>query len=197
MGTPTNPKIVLLFSGKRKSGKDYITDLLISKLDPNQAIVLKISAPIKSFWAKSNNLNFDHLLSASSYKEQHRRAMIDWSEEERCKDPGIFCRQAVEMYEAVEKPLWIVSDVRRPTDVTWFKESYPSKINTIRIDASEETRRKRGWTFTSGVDDEPSECGLDDYENWNWRYSNDDDNQEKLESFLTDLTDFVKEHLKS
>lgn len=69
------------------------------RLDPNQAIVLKISAPIKSFWAKSNNLNFDHLLSASSYKEQHRRAMIDWSEEERCKDPGIFCRQAVEMYE--------------------------------------------------------------------------------------------------
>lgn len=46
--------------------------------------------------------------------------------------------------------MWIVSDVRRPTDVIWFKESYPNKIKTIRIDASDETRRKRGWIFTEG-----------------------------------------------
>lgn len=49
-------------------------------------------------------------------------------------------------------------------------------------------------TRFSGVDDEPSECGLDDYENWDWRYSNDGEKPEELESFLTSLVKFIENH---
>jgi len=38
-------KIVLLFSGKRKSGKDHITDLLASRLG-EQAKILRLARPI-------------------------------------------------------------------------------------------------------------------------------------------------------
>lgn len=60
--------------------------------------MLKISGPIKSHWADCNKLNLNDLLSDGSFKEQHRLQMIEWSEEQRSKDYGVFCRQAVAMY---------------------------------------------------------------------------------------------------
>ena len=39
----TKCKVVLLFSGKRKSGKDYITELLASRLR-EKAIILRLVA---------------------------------------------------------------------------------------------------------------------------------------------------------
>ena len=41
----TKCKVVLLFSGKRKSGKDHITDLLASRLG-EQAKILRLARPI-------------------------------------------------------------------------------------------------------------------------------------------------------
>lgn len=69
-------------------------------------------------------------------------------------------------FSASDKPIWIVSDVRRKTDIRWFKETYPELIRTIRITADKETRIKRGYQFATGVDDVASECDLDDYNDW-------------------------------
>lgn len=38
---------------------------------------------------------------------------------------------------------------------------------------SEETRNARGWTFTAGVDDAESECGLDMYQPWDFMINNE------------------------
>lgn len=43
--------------------------------------------------------------------------MIHWGEERRDKDPAFFCRLA--MAEA-DKPVWLVCDARRPTDMDFF-----------------------------------------------------------------------------
>lgn len=51
---------------------------------------------------------------------------------------------------ASEKQVWIVSDVRRQTDINWFQNNYAGKILTIRVEASEDTRTNRDWVFTSG-----------------------------------------------
>lgn len=32
-------------------------------------------------------------------KEQHRKQMIEWSEDVRSKDHSYFCRKAIEMYD--------------------------------------------------------------------------------------------------
>lgn len=76
---------------------------MIYRLGADKAVIIRISGPIKSYWAQSNNLHFDKLLSAEAFKEQHRKDMISWSEKQRERDHGVFCRQAIEMYRgAVE-----------------------------------------------------------------------------------------------
>lgn len=78
------------------------------------------------------------------------------------------------------KSIWIVSDIRRKTDINWFKNTYGDKIKTLRITADLEERKKRGWVFTAGVDDVTSECDLDDYDLWDLKLSNNNDEEFKL-----------------
>ncbi|XP_012548758.1 phosphomevalonate kinase isoform X1 [Bombyx mandarina] len=179
-----SPKIILLFSGKRKSGKDFLTDHLRHIL-ADKCEIIKISQPIKTHWAKEKNLNLNELLSEGEYKEQYRLEMIKWSEEMRNKDYGCFCKAACE--NAAIKPVWIVSDIRRKTDIRWFKETYGDIIRTVRITADDRTRKERGFQFQVGVDDATSECDLDDYNDWDVVVNNGegrDSLEEQLDSIL-------------
>ena len=63
---------------------------------------------------------------------------------------------------------------RRPGDVAFFLENVP-RVITVRVEASQDTRRARGWVFASGVDDAESECGLDVYEPWDVVLKNEDE----------------------
>ena len=103
-------------------------------------------------------MDYERLLDSSQYKEEHRKNMITWGESIRERDPGYFCSLAI---QKADKPVWLVSDCRRPTDIEYFKTHY--KCVSIRVYASEEVRKQRGWEFTKGVDDAPSECALDPY----------------------------------
>ncbi|CAH0758032.1 unnamed protein product [Diatraea saccharalis] len=179
-----SPRVVLLFSGKRKSGKDYLTDHL-QQLLKDKCEIIKISAPIKHYWAKQNNLNFNELLSNSDYKELHRLEMIRWSDSIREKDYGYFCRQACK--DAKEKPIWIVSDIRRKTDIRWFKDTYKDLVRTIHIEADEETRKSRGFHYKDGVDNVASECDLDDFHDWDLVINNGEGGlklQDQMDSIL-------------
>ena len=105
-------------------------------------------------------MDLERLMDSSAYKETYRKAMIVWGEEMRAKDPGYFCRLAI--HEA-DKPIWLVCDARRTTDMDYFKSHYGERTITVRVVASDAVRVRRGWEFTIGVDDAESECGLDDY----------------------------------
>ena len=94
---------VLLFSGKRKSGKDHLTEYLLKYLqerelgslrkdsgeesnlvpEKHNAVIIRISGPLKRCYADNHGLDFETLLSAGAYKEKHRHDMIKWSEEIR------------------------------------------------------------------------------------------------------------------
>lgn len=76
-----------------------------------------------------------------------------------------------------------MSDIRRKTDIQWFKDTYQDIIRTIRITADENTRKERGFIFKPGVDDVTSECDLDDYTEWNLLIDNGKGKQ-KLEEQL-------------
>jgi phosphomevalonate kinase len=99
-------------------------------------------------------------MDSSAYKETYRKAMIVWGEEMRTKDPGYFCRLAT---READKPVWLVCDARRTTDMDYFKLNYGECTITVKVVASEAVRVGRGWVFMAGVDDAESECGLDDY----------------------------------
>ncbi|KAK1329140.1 LOW QUALITY PROTEIN: hypothetical protein QTO34_011319 [Cnephaeus nilssonii] len=183
------PRLVLLFSGKRKSGKDFVTEALQSRLGADVCAVLRLSGPLKEQYAQEHGLNFQRLLDASGYKEAYRRDMILWGEARRQADPGFFCRKVV---EGVSQPVWLVSDTRRVSDIQWFREAHGA---TVRVVASEQSRQQRGWVFTPGVDDGESECGLDNFGDFDWVIENDGDGQ-RLEEQLENLLEFVRSRLQ-
>ncbi|XP_018570025.1 phosphomevalonate kinase [Anoplophora glabripennis] len=181
-----SPHIILMFSGKRKSGKDFICEKLKMILEEKCAII-RISAPLKCSYAETHNLDIKELMSDGPYKEKYRLDMIKWSDKIREEDPGYFCKKACD--DAEIKPVWIVTDIRRKSDIKWFKETYKDKIKTVRISAELETRKNRGWIFQNGVDDVASECDLDDWVKWNLEVKND--SEEELEDAIEKILNFV------
>ncbi|XP_053330763.1 phosphomevalonate kinase isoform X1 [Spea bombifrons] len=213
------PRLLLVFSGKRKSGKDHVTALLRDRLGPDTCAVLRLSGPLKEQYAKEHGLDYERLLDASEYKEKYRADMIRWGEERRRADPAFFCRGAV---DGVKQPVWIISDARRGSDVDWFISTYGAVTQTVRVTASEDTRRARGWVYTPGegagsvspgegagwhvidvnhlpslpdIDDAESECGLDHGVVFNWIISNDGA-PGALEGQLQKLLDFIHSMLE-
>ena len=185
-----HPRKVLVFSGKRKSGKDYVTEMIQKMLGSNVCAILRLSAPLKEQYAKEHNLDYARLLNASEYKERYRSDMIRWGEEKRRQDPGYFCRLICQG-PGSECPVWIISDARRQTDLQYFLEHYSEQLITVRVQASEQTRRERGWVFTQGIDDAESECGLDTGNEWDFMVQNDGDSQ-LLDTTVTNIIECIK-----
>lgn len=66
------------------------------RIGANNAEIIRISEPIKSHWAKEKGLDLEKLLSDGPYKEKYRKEMIIWSDSVRAKNPGFFCKAAIE-----------------------------------------------------------------------------------------------------
>eukprot|EP00095_Tigriopus_kingsejongensis_P012699 maker-scaffold22_size673200-snap-gene-5.43 protein:Tk12699 transcript:maker-scaffold22_size673200-snap-gene-5.43-mRNA-1 annotation:"phosphomevalonate kinase-like" len=133
------PKLIVLCCGKRKSGKDYLTDQLQARFLDAQPVIIRLSGPLKECYAKDRGLDFQQLLNASDYKEKYRLDMIKWSEKIRNEDHGYFCRAAIAKYEAINYPVWIVSDCRRKTDFQFFQQEYPGQMEVLHISGDTNT----------------------------------------------------------
>ena len=188
-----HPRLILLFCGKRKSGKDFLTEWLANHLNSNldqAAVIMRLSGPLKQCYAENHGLDYARLLDASDYKEKYRKDMISWSEKIRHEDPAYFCLKAIDKYNGKDFPIWIISDCRRTTDFQFFESNYPKEIcKRVRICASEEVRMSRGFVFQSGVDDAESECGLDEQ---NCDFTIENNGQVPPEKLLQDLLQYTK-----
>ena len=168
------PKAVVVISGKRKSGKDFIADLIQKTIGSDKCSIMRLSGPLKEIYAQEHGLNFKELLNSSGYKEIHREKMIKWGEEKRNRDPSFFCCLATRG-PGSEKPVWVISDARRKTDVAYFQENFGNRTKLVRVHAAEDVREERGYVFTPGIDDAESECGLDTGINWDFVIDNSGD----------------------
>ena len=74
-------------------------------------------------------------MDSSSYKEAHREAMIEWSEDIRAQDPAYFCQLAVQ--DADPEKVWLIVDARRKSDVHFFKSRYDSRNRDARESLAE------------------------------------------------------------
>lgn len=74
------PHLVLIISGKRKSGKDFISSRIVNYLTPKSYDVrlITLSANLKEQYAKENDLDYERLLDSSDYKEKFRADMIKY-----------------------------------------------------------------------------------------------------------------------
>lgn len=111
------------------------------------------------FTFQEHGLDFEQLLNSSGYKEIHRARMIKWGEEKRLSDPYFFCSKTVETSDS-DKPVWVISDARRKTDVAFFREHFPEVSKCVRLSAGLDVRRTRGFIFTPGNADQRSFCSL-------------------------------------
>ncbi|XP_066919595.1 phosphomevalonate kinase-like [Clytia hemisphaerica] len=185
-------KIIIVLSGKRKSGKDYVADNIVKKISPERCHIMRVALPIKKHFCEKYNMDYKEMMTSSEYKELRRAEMIQWGEEQRNKDTGVFCR--TEKNSAIDsgKPVWILSDARRPSDVNYFREyarSLGVTFYAIRVSADIETREERGWKFTKNVDDVDSECALDSYDKWDFCFENSQNDSviEKVEELTTNM----------
>ena len=77
------PKCIFLVSGKRKSGKDFVSDALNAAIGPDESIIIRLAGIVKKELAKAEGLDLDKLLSTAEYKEKYRKTMASWAEEMR------------------------------------------------------------------------------------------------------------------
>jgi phosphomevalonate kinase len=74
------PDLILILSGKRKSGKDYVCQKLVDYLQANSSVfssmLITLSAPLKETYATEHGLDYQRLLDPSEYKENYRLDMI-------------------------------------------------------------------------------------------------------------------------
>lgn len=181
--------------------------------------IIRISEPIKSHFAKSCGLDLKNLLSDGPYKELYRKDMINWSDRMRADNPDVFCHQAFLkgknvlncskwnlnnkvllwfLHQTATKPVVIVSDIRRRTDINYFQIQAAienCKFLRVRITADDSVRKDRGWTFEKGVDDVVSECDLDDYVEWDFEIENNYTDT-PVEKKLKPIFDVIKASLK-
>jgi phosphomevalonate kinase len=84
--------MVVVVSGKRKVGKDFLCERLLALLGPATAEIGRLSAPLKQAYALEHGLDYEELLTDGPYKEKYRKDMIAWGERRREKDPGFFAQ---------------------------------------------------------------------------------------------------------
>jgi len=72
----------------------------------------------------------------------------------RAENPSYFCQKAIENLndfgEIGKFNIWIITDARRQTDLSYFKSNYPNQVKTIRVKAEDSVREARNWKFTPG-----------------------------------------------
>lgn len=201
---PTNLKLVIILSGKRKSGKDHVSTLITNYIGSTRVhnlAVLRIAGPIKKEFARNNKLDFTRLLDSSDYKENFRRAMVDWSERYRESEGwNCFLKQAIKEQRAKDKAIWILNDARRPCDLEYFEEDSAfenTRVIKLKIEATDEARMSRGWKYVYGIDDRDTECGLDDYDDWTHVVENNfNDQKQSLLEALRPIFDAIDDALK-
>ncbi|KHN88629.1 Phosphomevalonate kinase [Toxocara canis] len=166
---------VVCFSGKRKSGKDFVCALLAKRLESDglQVAVRGVSYPLKEEYARLHQLDAQLLKTDAPYKEIHRQKMVEWGESIRRKDPSYFCRATISNVGSVD--VILISDCRRPSDIEFFKNNFGNSLRLVRVESDLEVRKARGWRFTPEIDDAETECALDDFDSWHFFIDNSAD----------------------
>jgi len=75
-----DPNLIIIISGKRKSGKDYVSnklsEMLKGKFESLTISYITLAAILKETFAIENNLDYEKLLDSSEYKEKYRKDLI-------------------------------------------------------------------------------------------------------------------------
>lgn len=152
---------IIIFSGKQYSGKDTAAKIMLEKLKNFKRCAM--GDIIKLTYGKTHNLSYEEI---EANKAQYRKGLIELGNWGRDQDPDYWLKKILEQEGNI-----IVTDVRVPHEYEIFKNA---GAISIRIEASRETRAKRGELVG---ENDITETGLDNINNWDFVVANDDDYQ--------------------
>lgn len=164
---------VIVMSGKRAVGKDFIADRLTEILNQNGIRAHKTSLGMfnKKLYAKKKGIDFQRLSTDRGFKEARRFSLVNHHMEMDKQDPEWAIKLVKKEAEEKNPNVLIVSDLRLKKDVARLKEIYPD-LQVIRIDASNEARLARGFMPDEEKDRLITETDMDDYNEFDARFDN-------------------------
>ncbi len=149
-------RVWILISGKSYAGKDTVADEFVKHVPGKRASFAVLA---KEEFCAQTHLDITRMLCDRDYKERHRKQLIAYAMGKRAVDPDYFVR-ALEAQLANE-PLVIISDYRFPSEADYLRSRENLQVFCVRVVASSESRRERGWIANPSIDDGVSECNLD------------------------------------
>lgn len=166
---------IIIFSGKQYSGKDTVAKILLEQMPDYKRCAM--GDIIKLEYGKQKNLTYEEI---EKNKPIYRQDLINLGNWGRSQDPDYWLKKIISQPGNI-----IVTDVRVQHEYDVFKES---GAIAIRVEASRETRAKRG-TLVGETD--VTEIGLDHITNWDFVIENNSDYESlKLKAF--DLVEKLK-----
>lgn len=161
---------ILIFSGKQYSGKDTAAKLLLKKMPDYRRCAIGDS--IKLEYGRQKNLTYEEI---EKNKALYRKDLITLGNWGRDQDPDYWLKKVID-----EPGNIMVTDVRVPHEYEVFKAA---GAKSIRVEASRETRAKRGELIG---ENDITETGLDNIKDWDFIVDNNKD-YEHLEKQLDEI----------
>ena len=166
---------IIIFSGKQYAGKDTAAKIMLDKMPNYRRCAM--GDIIKLTYGAQKGLTYDEI---EKNKAKYRADLIvlgNWGREQA---PDYWLKKIIN-----QKGNIIVTDVRVPHEYEVFKNA---GAITIRVEATRETRAKRGQLVG---ENDITEVGLDNEKNWDYIIDNNS-TYEYLKSQVEKIIDEIK-----
>ena len=166
---------IIIFSGKQYAGKDTAAKIMLDKMPNYRRCAM--GDIIKLTYGAQKGLTYDEI---EKNKAKYRSDLIVLGNRGREQDPDYWLKKIIN-----QKGNIIVTDVRVPHEYEVFKNA---GAITIRVEATRETRAKRGQLVG---ENDITEVGLDNEKNWDYIIDNNS-TYEYLKSQVEKIIDEIK-----
>lgn len=166
---------IIIFSGKQYAGKDTAAKIMLDKMPNYRRCAM--GDIIKLTYGTQKGLTYDEI---EKNKAKYRSDLIVLGNWGREQDPDYWLKKIIK-----QKGDIIVTDVRVPHEYEVFKNA---GAITIRVEATRETRAKRGQLVG---ENDITEVGLDNEKNWDYIIDNNS-TYEYLKSQVEKIIDEIK-----
>lgn len=166
---------IIIFSGKQYAGKDTTAKIMLDKMPNYRRCAM--GDIIKLTYGAQKGLTYDEI---EKNKAKYRSDLIVLGNWGREQDPDYWLKKIIK-----QKGNIIVTDVRVPHEYEVFKNA---GAITIRVEATRETRAKRGQLVG---ENDITEVGLDNEKNWDYIIDNNS-TYEYLKSQVEKIVDEIK-----
>ena len=160
-------QVLVMLSGKRGSGKDYVAEVLRTSLRPPSSVELfRIGSVTKKMYAAANpDVDFKRLMDDREYKNSHRQQLTNFYTEKRGEDELFELKALQGDLQRCECNTLCVVDLRMKYEVEYFEQNVPQEsLLHVRLKSGASARMRRGTAEDTNDPSlhDPTEIDLDD-----------------------------------